>query len=205
METVDYVAVASRLLIDVFAVGVVLGVLVIRRHGGYELISALAVFNIGLFAVVQAVTTTEFGLGAGFGLFAVLSIIRLRSRLFGDVHLAYVFSILAIALVTGVPGLSLPLSAALAGVVMITTVAIDGERLSRSTDSCTVTLDTVVSDREALMNQVEERLGLEVVDIDIRDVDLVRETMAVRVRHRPSPRRSVPSRDVDRNGQSGPR
>lgn len=171
--------VLARLAVDLVAVLLLLSLLALRRRGGRDLVTACASFNVGLFAVAQVITTADIGVGAGFGLFAVLSIIRLRSELFDNTQLAYVFSTLALALSTGIPGVPVGTGALLSVLVVATVAVVDAGRGRRPTTTTRVTLDTVHSERGTLVAALEARLGLEVVDVVVLEVDLVRETTVV--------------------------
>ena len=59
--------------------------------------------NIGLFAALSAITAGHFPAGVGFGLFGLLSLVRLRSAAFSIKDVAYTFSALVLALVNGLP------------------------------------------------------------------------------------------------------
>ena len=183
-----------RLGVDVVALTALLTLLALRRRGGKDLVVACAAFNVGLFAVAQVVGSVDLGLGAGFGLFAVLSIIRLRSELFTNTQLAYVFSVLALALATGLPGVDVVAAALLASLLVAALALVDSGPAARATTCATVTLDSVHSDRAALVGALEQRLGIEVVDVTVLEVDLVRETTKVEVRSRPLTAAQVQSR-----------
>ena len=176
---------AARLAVDVVALCALLGLLVLRRRGGRDLLVACAAFNVGLFAVAQVITSADLGVGAGFGLFAVLSIIRLRSELFTTTQLAYVFSVLALALATGIPGVPVAAGALLSVLVVVTLAVADSGRARGATTCSTVTLDRVHPDRAGLVAELEQRLHLDVVDVRVLDIDLVRETTRVEVTARP--------------------
>lgn len=174
-------AVLAHLGVDVVALFLLLGLLSLRRRGGRDLVTACACFNVGLFAVAQVITSADIGVGAGFGLFAVLSIIRLRSEPFDNTQLAYVFSTLSLALATGIPGVPVGTGALLSALVVATVALVDAGRGRRPVRSMQVTLDTVHSDRTALVTELEVRLGLDVVDVTVLELDLVRETTVVTV------------------------
>lgn len=176
--------VLARLCVDLVALFVLLSLLSIRRRGGRDLVTALTAFNIGLFAVAQVITTADIGVGAGFGLFAVLSIIRLRSELFGNTQLAYVFTTLALALATAIPGVPVATSALLSTLVVAAVAVVDASRGKEPVTTTRVTLDCVHNDRAALVAELEARLGLDVVDVTVLEVDLVRETTVAVVRGR---------------------
>lgn len=173
--------VLSRLAVDVVALVLLLSLLARRRRGGRDLVTACASFNVGLFAVAQVITTADIGVGAGFGLFAVLSIIRLRSELFGNTQLAYVFSTLALALATGIPGVPVVTSALLSTLIVLTVAVVDAGPGRRQVTRMRVTLDDVHRDRPGLIADLEARLAVEVVDVTVVDIDLVRETTVVDV------------------------
>ena len=184
-ESYDALAALSALGIDLIAVTALM-VLLAWRHDGRtsDVITACMTFNIGLFCVAQVLSSVELGVGAGFGLFAVLSIIRLRSDLFTNTELAYVFSALALALVTGFPGVPLTLAAFLAALLVISLIALEmlhGKALCA--ENCTVTLDTVDTDPTVLVAHLERRFGLSVIGIRLVEVDAHRETVTVKVRH----------------------
>ena len=182
----DALAVLARLGVDLVAMLLLLGLLALRRRGGRDLVTACAAFNAGLFAVAQVITSADIGVGAGFGLFAVLSIIRLRSELFNNTQLAYVFSTLALALVTGIPGVPVMTGALLSALVVVTLAVVDAGRGRGAVTTATVTLDDVHRDRQSLVAELERRLGVEVVDVVVLEDDLVRETMIVTLTSRPA-------------------
>lgn len=177
--------VLARLAVDVVALTALLGLLTLRRRGGHDLVVACASFNVGLFAVAQVISGADLGLGAGFGLFAVLSIIRLRSELFSNTQLAYVFAVLALALATGIPGVPVAAGALLSLLIVGALAVVDAGQAKGATSCSTVTLDKVHPDRTQLVAELEARLHLEVVDLKVLDVDLVRETTKVEVTSRP--------------------
>jgi len=129
------------------------------------------------------ITRGEVTLGIGLGLFAVLSMIRLRSETFENRELAYFFVALVLALVTAIDLGSLPLAGELAGVALLAAWGVDHPRVSRATRRMEVTLDRVIADREALRAHMAERLHAEVVDVTVIELDYVRETTRAAVRY----------------------
>ena|GEM_PF-4764778 len=60
--------------------------------------------TLGVLAVADAFTSTDLSAGLGFGLFGVLSIIRLRSSELDQPEVAYYSAALALGVLGGVPG-----------------------------------------------------------------------------------------------------
>jgi hypothetical protein len=136
----------------------------------------------------------------GFGLFAVLAMIRLRSEPFSHPEFAYFFLALVLALACGV-GLPIALTAGLCAIALATALVADHPRILRPARTLEVTLDSVLVDRAPLRARLEARLAAEVVDASVLEVDEVREVTRVRVTCRdPRPSHVPPHERARRNG-----
>jgi hypothetical protein len=174
-----------RLAIDLVALAALTGGLFQPRHRRMDLVVVFALFNIGLFLALLILVGTKISLGVGFGLFAVLSIVRLRSDTYSHRELAYFFVALALALVCAVDLGDLASTAALAAILLLAAWVVDHPRLGTATRSTEVTLELVVTDPAALRARLEERLGVRIVDVTLLEVDWVRETTRAEVRYAP--------------------
>jgi hypothetical protein len=172
----------ARLGLDVLSMLVLVGVLYRRRAAAPEMTLVFTALNIGLFAAVSAIGSGEFPTGIGFGLFGLLSLVRLRSAAFTLKDVAYTFVALILALVNGLPERNFALVVALDAVLLIAIWLTDESRVTRPTRIVRLTLDRALTDQEAVSEQVRERMGIEPVGLTIDDVDFVRDTTRVRVR-----------------------
>jgi len=171
-----------RLGLDAAAIAALAYGIYLPRHRHMDLVVLYGLFNLGLFLAIVVITRGEVTLGIGLGLFAVLSMIRLRSETFSNRELAYFFVALVLALVTAIDLGSLPLAGVLAGVALLAAWAIDHPRVARPTSRLEVTLELVFSDRDALRRHLEERLNAQVHDVRVLEIDYVRETTRADVR-----------------------
>src|SRR5688572_26424446 len=183
-----YGDVLPRLGLDVVAIAALVYGLFYPRHQRMDLVVVYALFNIGLFLALLVIAGGELSMGVGFGLFAVLSIVRLRSEPFSNRELAYFFVALVLALVCAIDLGSLVFAGFLAGVALLAAWVIDHPRLSRPTRRLEVTLELVFSDEETLRRHLEERLSASIRELSVLEVDYVRETTRVEVRYVPVPR-----------------
>jgi hypothetical protein len=166
---------------------------------------AFTCLNAALFTVVQALTwvSATTGLALGFGLFAALSIVRLRSEELSYREVAYFFSALALAIVNGL-GVGNPLGAVtLSAIVLAAVWAVDRpEARPAAPRRMALVLDEVYPDEDALRVELERRLGAEIVAVSIEQLDYVREITRVDVRYLSSARPPVvPVRAVSPNGR----
>jgi uncharacterized protein DUF4956 len=212
MNTPHYGDLAMRLGMDVAAVFLFAYAIYYRRHHRRDLLTAYTVFNVGLFVVVAVITVRPVGAAVGFGLFALLSIIRLRSDTFTNLEITYFFVALVIGLVNGLPVGHLDIVGGLDSVVLATVFLVDHPRLlsadsQRAFRTEQVVLDTIHPDEGALRADLERRLGVEIHSLTVCQIDYVRDVTVVSIQHRP--RRAAaavpglaepPEVDANRNG-----
>lgn len=176
------------LAVDLTAIFVLSYVLYFRRHGRRDLVLAYVALNVGIFSVVAMLTTKEVGLAVGFGLFGVLSILRLRSDTISQGEIGYYFTAIALGLINAVaapaPWTMLGLNVLLLGMMY---VADHPGLLSRSRRTV-LTLDVVHEDEGDLRRELERRLRGQVQHVLVHEVDYVRDLMVLDVRyHQPRP------------------
>lgn len=177
-----YVEYGIDLGTDLLAIFLLAYALYYRRHRRADLLLAYVTLNIGIFVAMSLLSTVRVDLALGFGLFAILSIIRLRSSTVTQQEVAYYF----VALVTGlVNGLSLddPVLVAGINVLLVATMLVVDSRLLRvRAQRLEVTLDVVHHDDAALIADLERRLGGRVMHHVVDQIDYVRDVMVVDVR-----------------------
>ena len=97
----------ARFSIDLIAMLLLVFGMYYRRYRDKELVTAAALFNVFVFAVLTVLSSVEFSLAAGFGLFAILALFTLRSEQITKIEITYFFGSVAIAVICSVQGLSL--------------------------------------------------------------------------------------------------
>jgi len=174
-------ALGARLLIDVVAIALLAIGLFYRRHRRSDLVVLYVVFNVGLFAAVVVISEGQVVAAVGFGLFAVLSIIRLRAEQLSFAEIAYFFAAIVVGLVTAIDLGGAGSTAALAALVLAAPALIDQPGLLKVSRRLEITLERTVTDPGELRRAVEERLGARVVALEVLDLDFVREVTRVEV------------------------
>jgi apolipoprotein N-acyltransferase len=190
---------ALRLLIDLAALAA-LCALSLRRHGRRDLVVLLALFNVGLFVAVVVIAAGRVDAAVGFGLFAVLSIIRLRSEPLAHPEIASFFAALVLALASAVD-LGGPLGTVLlCALVLAAAAVVDHPRLLRGDHRVALTLEVVVTDHDELLALVRDRLGAGVAAVQVLEVDYVRELTRVVARVQGTARPRVGGQDEEVGG-----
>src|SRR5690242_3996259 len=181
--TAAMVDVLGRAAVDICAL-LALVMLYGRRHEGRELMVVYVSFNVGLFAALVAITSGHFPAGVGFGLFGVLSIIRLRSQPFTTTQIGYFFLVLVLALVNGLKGRDVALCALLSAVLFATIYLADHPSMHPTVHTVRLVLDGVYASESDLSGAVSRRVEGSIVDVRLLEVDELREVTRVVVRYR---------------------
>ncbi|ARF52965.1 DUF4956 domain-containing protein [Streptomyces gilvosporeus] len=184
--------IVAHLGLDLAAICLLTFAIYYPRHRRRDLVPAYLALNVALFTVVVALAAVggSGGMAVGFGLFGVLSIIRLRSDSVQHEEVAYYFTTLVLGLICGLPHLAFGLAAALSAVLLLVVYSADHPRLFAQARRTVVTLDTVHSDPTPLRADLARRLG-EPLQWTVMEVDFVRDLMVVDVRYREAAPRSV--------------
>src|SRR5690625_1406632 len=80
MLEVDVASLVLRFLLNLAAAGILLFALFWPRYRNKEITLAAALFNVFTFGVLSILSSVEFTIAAGFGLFAILALFNLRSE-----------------------------------------------------------------------------------------------------------------------------
>ncbi len=196
MNFVDYTTVIRDLLIDFTSLYFVAYVVLYRRYHNVEMFVSCTLFNIFILLIVMALIRTEFNIAVGFGLFALLSLIQLRSAQFTKTEMAYLFGAVALAVVNGAGIIDFRFLLICNVVIVSSTWFISTWSLEHSANlikvdnlcKIAVTLDQVdelaIGDRILMRKQLAEKLGMDVCYFKIKKLDYVRDIIVLAVIHR---------------------
>jgi hypothetical protein len=180
----NYADYAIDLGVDMAAIFLLAFALYFRRHRRADLLLAYIALNIGIFVAISLLSTAKLDIALGFGLFAILSIIRLRSSAVTQQEVAYYFVALVLGLVNGLNLDDRRLVVLINVLLLLTMLVVDSRLLRERARRMDVTLDVVHDNDAALVAELERRLGGRVMHHEVNDVNYVRNTMVVDVRYR---------------------
>ncbi|MFB7502657.1 DUF4956 domain-containing protein [Streptomyces broussonetiae] len=184
--------------LDVIALLILVGRLYRRRPSVPAMPLVLAALNIGLFAAMSTMSAGKFPAGVGFGMFGILSLVRLRSAAFTLRDVAYTFITLVIALCTGLPQRQTWLVVALDIVVLVAVLVVDDPKsYEPPTRTVKLTLDRIYPDPSLIAEDVTFRFGRAPLSVAVDEVDYVRETTRVSARYPTEPQEPVLTADAE--------
>jgi hypothetical protein len=174
-----------RLLVNTTAMLLLIFGMYYRRYRDKELATAASMFNIFTFAVLTILSSVQFSIAAGFGLFAILALFSLRSEAISKIEISYFFGAIAIAVICSVLGTTLWLVIGIVAFVLIAAWAIDHPKILKSVASAKVTLDKidphVLSDTHRMKAELSARLGVNVMTFQIIELNYVNDLARLNV------------------------
>lgn len=171
-------------LVDLVAIAVMSFAIYFPRYRRQDLLLSYIVVNIGILGVVVALESAQVGVGVGFGLFGVLSIIRIRSAELEQQEVAYYFAALALGLLGGVAIEPAWVTPAVSAGLVLALFVVDHPRVHPRYRNQVMTLDRAFTNERELVAFLEATLGATVSHVLVKRVDLVSDTTVVHVRFR---------------------
>ncbi|MBS0122952.1 DUF4956 domain-containing protein [Thetidibacter halocola] len=188
----DLMDLGLRFGVNCTAMAILVFGLYYNRHGDRILATTAAMFNIFAFAVLGKLSSVEFGLAAGFGLFAILALFNLRSEQIGRIEIAYFFGAIAIAVICSIQGTPILNVVAISALALLGVYVVDHPALVRGSRAVTVTLDRIdpqlLKDEREMTGVLTERLGVNVTGYDIVSLNYVNELAIVNLTYNKKPR-----------------
>ena len=169
--------------IDLVAILILVFGLYFPRHRRRDLVIAYLMINLGLVAVTSALVAEETTISIGFGLFAVLSLLRLRSAELDQQEIAYYLAAMTLGLIGALPITPIWISLALMAIILIGLAVGDHPRLFGRYRVQVITLDEAITSEPLLRARLEELLSATVHQIRVRRTDLIEDSTVVEVRY----------------------
>lgn len=179
---------ALRFAIDLVGMTLLVFGMYYRRYHDKELVTAAALFNIFNFAVLTILSSVNFSVAAGFGLFAILALFTLRSEPLGKTEMTYFFGSVAIAVITSIQGTTIPFVGVTVLLLLLGAYVVDHPKMLQSVAGTRVSLDKIppnlLSDPDALCAELSERLGVDVMSYQVLQLDYITEMVRLNVYYR---------------------
>ncbi len=214
MNFVDYTTVIRDLLIDFSSMYFLSYVVLYRKYRNTEMFVSSALFNIFILLIIMSIVRTDFNIAIGFGLFALLSLVQLRSAQFTKTEIAYLFGAVSLAVINGAGIGDLSFVLICNFVVVLSTWVIASWSLEHSANLITVdnvrkmsvTLDHIdkeaIADRELMRTRLTSELGMDVRTFETRKIDYVRDMVELTVVYQ-LPEDEIPQFADNVRGDSG--
>ena len=191
MLYVDYVNVIRDLIVDFISLYLYAYVIIYYKYGNKELFVTCALFNVFVLLVVMTIIRTDFTLAVGFGLFALLALVQVRSAPFSKTEMAYFFGGIALAVINGSGITDYVFVILCNGIIVLSAWCMSSWSIDHSANifdmqysrKLAVVFDHVdvdaTNDRPAMIEKLKTLFDIEVVGYSVKQVDYVKDTMDI--------------------------
>ena len=178
-----------RLLGNLLAVGLLIRLIYYPAYRKSDLFLTFVAFNLIIFLTTYLLSRVELSMGAAFGLFAVFSMLRYRSEGLSAKDMTYLFVVIAMGLISAIGNGGWAQVTLIDGLILGTfyvlernTAPVREVRQSLTYDR----LDLIApARREELLNDLQTRTGLNVHRVDIRNIDLIKNSIQINAYYDP--------------------
>ncbi|MFZ9563883.1 MAG: DUF4956 domain-containing protein [Ilumatobacteraceae bacterium] len=184
MGNLDSGELIRDLALNLVSIFLLVYVIYFRRHRRWDQVVGYVAFNISLFTVSAALGSSgPLNVGVGFGLFAVLSVVRLRSDESGQIEIGFTMVALVLGLMSGLPGMEFGIKVLFAALLVVAMFLVDMSAIGRRYrySRVKVELDRIIHDESNLNEHLRTTFGKTVKSVSVRSVDMVRDTMTLDV------------------------
>lgn len=190
-STVELIDIFFRFGINLVTMLLLIFGMYFKRYQDRELVIAAALFNVFVFGVLTILSSVQFSLAAGFGLFAILALFTLRSEQISKTEITYFFGSISTAVICSVQGSAYALIVIIALFILIGAYIIDHPKVISSVSS--VKVNVKVTDPKLLSSPNEMRavlsdlLGVEVLSYQTIAIDYITNKSRLTVYYRERP------------------
>ncbi len=176
---------ASSVALDMAGMSILIFGFYYRRYHDKELVTAAALFNLFIFSVLSVLSSVNFSVTAGFGLFAILALFTLRSEPLSKTEMTYFFGSVAVAVICSINSGSIVFTAAVLAIILLGTYIIDHPKMLQSVGGAKITLDRIdqalFSDPKTVRADLSTQLGVDVISYQVLQLDYINELVRLNV------------------------
>lgn len=177
----------SKFLIDLVAVFILVKFIYLKKHKRTDLFLTFFSFNVIVFFISYLLNLVDMSTGAGFGLFAIFSILRYRTEGISANDMTYLFLCIALGLIMAVSTGTLSEHLILAASILIITFILESGLLIRRRAVMKIIFerpDMITPERRTeLLQELERRTGLKIHHIEVGDIDYLKDAVTLHIHY----------------------
>lgn len=176
-----------KFAIDLAVVFILIRVIYYNIHRKKDHLFTYFLFNVLIFFLCVLLNNVKLSTGFAFGLFAVFSVLRYRTEQISIKDMTYLFAVIALAVINALVSKKISLAELLFtdGMILVMTYVLEHLWLTRHEAMRFVNyekIDLIRPDKRAeLYTDLKQRLGINVSRIEVGKIDLLRDTVQLRV------------------------
>ena len=178
-----------RFALSMACVWVVVHLFYYRKSRRRDYYFTFLMIAVSIFMLIHLMDDSKMKIGAALGLFAVFGILRYRTEAIPIREMTYLFFIVAISVVNGMANKISVVELLVSNLIFIGAAALcESSWLVKQAASKYVKydrLDLILPERKAeLIQDLEQRLGVHVLSVEVGSVDFLRDTALLKVTYK---------------------
>ena len=175
----------SRYLLNLFTVFILFRFIYFKNYKKTDLFLTFFGFNSIIFFISFMLNKVEISTGAGFGLFAVFSVLRYRTEGIGAKDMTYLFLSISIGLLTAIgPSNGIEISLFCFLIIALTYI-LENSLWGKKEVSKTIIYDSLDSIKQSqqseLMQDLKSKTGIEIHRISIDNIDYLKDSCTITI------------------------
>lgn len=192
LDVFDMSQLVVRFLFNTLVVWVIIHFLYYRKSCRRDYYFTFSLISISIFFLIFLLGSVKIKIGFALGLFAIFGIIRYRTESMPVREMTYLFVIIAISVINA---LSVTLSYAellLTNLIFVVSIWLfESNHWLKHVSFKLITYDKIElitpQMRQALITDLEERTGLDIVKVEVGTIDFLHDTAILKVYYRAEP------------------
>ena len=174
-----------RYLLNLISVFIVFRFIYFRNYKRTDLFLTFFGFNSTIFFISFMLNKVQISTGAGFGLFAVFSVLRYRTEGIGAKDMTYLFLSISIGLLTAIgPSNGIEISF-FCFLIILLTLIVENSIWGKKEASKIIVYDSLVfineSQKQELIDDLKSKTGLEIHRISVDSIDYLKDSCTITI------------------------
>lgn len=183
----DSLGIFARFLVNVVVLLVLLRLIYFRRSRDRDMLFGFFMFGQGVYFISALMHDVEISMGFAFGLFAVLSMLRYRTESMSIRDMTYLFLVIVISLMYAVAPIGIVNLITITSLLCLIAALSESDFFAPRITSQRVIYDSVgnISEKNSteIIQELTERLGVQVLAVEVREIDLLRDSAVLVVQY----------------------
>lgn len=171
--------------VNLLSLIVLISIIKFRNNIDSSYLLSVFILNIIIYFTTSVLHKSELNLGAGFGLFAVFSMLRFRTTDISLQQMTFLFLAIAFGLIAAVWPTNLMGLVAMFSLVLLIIFSIYKILLNKTFSSKSIVydkIDLIVPDKEVeLIRDISNRTGLNVLKVEILNIDFLKDATDIKI------------------------
>lgn len=182
----EYFDFTIRFLINLVSIIIVSGLIYLRRYKENENFFVITTFNIVVFFICFLLSNVQLSMGFAFGIFAVFSLLRYRTKIMQIKEMTFLFTAISLAIINAIHYDSFSTFFIIfSNIVIIATIYILELIWTKSEKSKDAILDKIELIKpehySKLLEDMKVRTGLNITRVEIGKIDFVKDIAQIKI------------------------